>query len=391
MAHEDPALQHSRTSQILVPFHRQGMPDFFLLLPIGLLLALGVVMVYSATYYISMINYDDPTYYLKRELLWVALGVVVMLLMMRIDYHRLRRFANIALLIAVALLTLVVLPGLGTISHGSQQWIAIGGFTFQPSELAKLCMILYLAAVLEKKGGQLHSFAHGFLPPLLVVTLLFVLIMLEPDLGTGVVLMATGLIVLFAAGVRLRHLATVLIPVPLAFLALAFSSSYRKERIFAFLDPWKDPLGNGWNLIQSYFALGHGGLFGQGLGQGFEKFFYLPEPQSDFIFSVLGEELGFIGTSATLLLYGLLLWRGLRAAMLAPDVFGTLLATGVCAMIGVQVIVNVAVATGVFPITGITLPLLSYGGTSLVVILAGLGVVLNISRQARIYGGQGEG
>jgi cell division protein FtsW len=266
---------------------------------------------------------------------------------------------------------------------GARSWIGIGAFSIQPSEFMKLGMMVFLSKYLAENQRNITSFKKGLLPSLGLVFLAFGLIMLQPDLGTGTVMVGTCVIIIFVAGARISHFAGLGIVGLAGFVALIASAPYRIKRITSFLDPWSDPLGTGFQIIQSLYAIGPGGLFGLGLGQSRQKFMYLPEPQTDFIFAILSEELGFIGGSFVILLFAFLLWRGIRIALGAPDLFGTFLAVGIVSMIAIQVMINIGVVIGLMPVTGITLPFLSYGGSSLTLMLLAVGVLLNISRHAR--------
>lgn len=362
---------------------RGRLPDVLLMTVTLLLLAVGVVMVYSASAVLSEQRYGDAFYYAKRQLLWAALGVVLMLVMMRVDYWKLRPLAKPALWLCLLLLVVVLTP-LGAVRGGSRAWLGVGSLGIQPSEFAKLGFILFFSDWLAKPTARIDSFWRGLAPALGLVAAAVVLIMLEPDLGQTAVLVGTMGILIFVAGARIRHLAYLAgLAVPV-FAALVAVAPYRLMRVVAFLDPWKYPLNEGYHIIQSLYALGPGGLFGLGLGRSRQKFLYLPEPQTDFIFAILAEELGFIGGATILLLFVVLVWRGIHAAIRAPDAFGSLLATGIVGMIGVQVLINIGVVTGSMPVTGITLPLISYGGSSLVLMLTGIGILLNISRHARV-------
>jgi cell division protein FtsW len=247
----------------------------------------------------------------------------------------------------------------------------------------KLAMITFLAKYLAEHQKKITSFKKGLLPTLTLVLTAFAMIMLQPDLGTGAVMVGTSVVMIFVAGARISHFAGLGVLGLMGFAALIISAPYRMKRITSFLDPWSDPLGSGFQIIQSLYALGPGGLLGLGLGQSRQKFGYLPEPQTDFIFAILSEELGFIGAVFVLLLFSILLWRGIRIALGAPDLFGSFLAIGIIGMVAIQVMINVGVVTGLMPVTGITLPFLSYGGSSLTLMLASMGVLLNISRYAR--------
>jgi len=318
-------------------------------------------------------------------LLFAVLGIIAMVTVMNIDYGRWKKFAKVALLAGFFLLVLVLIPGIGVVRGGARSWLGISSFGIQPSEFMKICMLLFLARMLSDKDNKrdITHFVKGLLPPLLLVGLAFGLIMLQPDLGTGVVLVGASLLIIYVAGARLLHLGMLALVGLIGFVGLIAAAPYRLQRITAFLDPWADPLGAGYQAIQSLYAIGPGGLVGLGLGGSRQKYSYLPEPQTDFIFSIIAEELGFIGGSLVLILFLLLIWRGMRAAITAPDAFGSLLAAGITGMVAVQVIINVGVVIGLFPVTGITLPLISYGGSSLTLMLTSIGILLNISRFSR--------
>lgn len=349
-----------------------------------LLLCIGVVMVHSASSVISLNRFHDAFYFSKRQLLWALLGVASMLWMANVDYHKLRKYAPGIAVACFIFLTVVLIPGIGTIRGGSRAWLGIGTFGIQPSEFAKLGLILFLAHFLADAKDRMESFRKGFLPPLMLSLLAVGLIMLEPDLGQSVVIMGTTVILMFAAGTRTRHLALLGGLGLVGFSGLVATAPYRLQRVLTFLDPWKDPLKHGYQIIQSLYALGSGGLLGLGLGQSRQKYLYLPEPQTDFIFSILGEELGFLGAAMILILFAVLVWRGFRCALAAEDEFGSLLAVGITGMIAVQVLINIGVVTSSIPATGITLPFISYGGSSLTLMLTGVGILLNISRHSRL-------
>lgn len=347
-----------------------------------ILLGIGLVMVHSASSVISQQKFGDAYYYAKRQLLWAGLGLFLMFVMANYDYHRLRQWAPKLMGVAFLFLAVVLIPGVGVNRGGSQAWLGIGSFGIQPSEFAKLALILFLAHYLADSQERMQSFRKGFLPPLMMALVAVGLIMLEPDLGQSVVIMGTTIILLFAAGARLGHLASLAGLGLVAFAGLVAAAPYRIKRIVAFLDPWQDPQGKGYQIIQSLYALGSGRLVGLGLGNSRQKYLYLPEPQTDFVYSILGEELGFLGGATVLLLFATLVWRGFRTALFAPDEFGSLLAAGITGMIAVQVLINVGVVTGSIPATGITLPFISFGGSSLTLMLTAVGILLNISRQS---------
>lgn len=354
------------------------MPDPLLFLVTVMLLCIGVVMVFSSSSVTSLRETGDAYYYLKHQLVAVVFGLVALLMTMRINYVLYKRVAILGVAVAYVLLVLVLLVGREI--YGSKRWIDLGVFNLQASEVAKLALINFAAAYASVRKEKLKQFWTGFLPPLALVGMAFGLIMLEPDFGTSIAIFADVMIVLFAAGARLAHFALIgAMGVP-AVCFLVYLEPYRMERIMAFLDPWADPADSGWNVIQSLLAIGSGGLFGLGLGSGRQKYFYLPEQHTDFIFAVLGEELGFVGAAVILILFFVFVWRGLRIALYAPDLYGSLLAVGITGMVGLQAVLNIGVVSGSLPVTGITLPFLSYGGSSLVITLAGVGVLLNISR-----------
>lgn len=358
----------------------RSTPDFIIIISTLLLLSIGVVMVYSSSAVVA-IKMGDPFFFTKRQLIFALLGIAAMFFMMNVDYWVWKKWAKIGLISCFCLLIIVLIVGREV--NGAKSWLGVGAFGIQPAEFTKLGMTIFLAKWLSENQKNIVSFRKGLMPTLGISGLAFGLIMLQPDLGTGTVLMGTAVLMIFVAGCQIKHL------MGLAFLGLAgfagliLAAPYRIKRITAFIDPWQDPLGAGYQLIQSLYAIGPGGIMGLGLGMSRQKFHYLPEPYNDFIFSILAEELGFIGGALVLLLFLLILWRGMRVAITAPDQFGSLLAVGIVGMIAIQVIINVGVVTGMFPVTGITLPFLSYGGSSLTLILTGMGVLLNISRFAR--------
>ena len=362
---------------------KKTTPDLILLILTFTLLAIGLIMVYSASAVWAEYKFDDSFFFAKRQLLFAGVGVLAMFSIMNIDYWAWRTWAKVLIIICFVLLLLVLIPGVGNVRNGSRSWIGIGAFSVQPSEFMKLAMIAFLAKFLSERQKYITSFKKGLAPSLGLVFLAFGMIMLQPDLGTGTVMVGTCIVMIFIAGARISHFVLLGLMGVAAFAALVVSAPYRIKRITSFLDPWQDPLGSGFQIIQSLFAIGPGGLFGLGLGESRQKFFYLPEPQTDFIFAILAEELGFIGGSLILLLFSLLLWRGIRIALGAPDLYGSFLAVGIIAMVAIQVMINIGVVTGLMPVTGITLPFLSYGGSSLTLMLMAIGVLLNISRYSR--------
>ncbi|WP_077211436.1 stage V sporulation protein E [Bacillus dakarensis] len=362
---------------------KRATPDLILIIVTFTLLATGLIMVYSASAIWAEYKFDDSFFFAKRQLLFAGVGIVTMFVFMNVDYWTWKKFAKVMLIVCFVLLILVLIPGIGNVRNGSRSWIGVGAFSIQPSEFMKLAMIAFLAKYLSENQKNITSFKKGLVPSLSLVFLAFGMIMLQPDLGTGTVMVGTCIVMIFISGARISHFIGLGFVGLIGFVALIASAPYRIKRITSFLDPWSDPQGSGFQIIQSLYAIGPGGLFGLGLGQSRQKFFYLPEPQTDFIFAILAEELGFIGGSFVLLLFALLLWRGIRIALGAPDLFGSFLAVGIIAMIAIQVMINIGVVTGLMPVTGITLPFLSYGGSSLTLMLMAIGVLLNVSRHSR--------
>lgn len=342
-----------------------------------------MTMVYSASAIWAEYKFDDSFFFAKRQMLFAVVGIIAMFFIMNIEYWTWRNWSKVILIVCFVLLVLVLIPGIGNVRNGSRSWIGIGAFSVQPSEFMKLAMIAFLSKFLSEKQKQITSFKEGLLPSLGLVFTAFGLIMLQPDFGTGMVMVGTCIVMIFIAGAKIKHFVFLGLLGVAGIVGLIASAPYRMKRITSFMDPWQDPLGSGFQMIQSLYAIGPGGLFGLGLGESRQKFFYLPEPQTDFIFAIIAEELGFIGGSFVLILFSLLLWRGVRVALGAPDLYGSLLATGIIAMIAIQVMINIGVVTGLMPVTGITLPFLSYGGSSLTLMLMAVGVLLNISRYSR--------
>lgn len=355
-------------------------PDTILLIATFLLLGIGLVMVYSSSSIISLYRYNISYYFLRRQAIFAGLGLVIMFVCMRFNYWNWRKFVKIIFWINFALLILVLIPGIGASRTEAQRWIDLGFTRFQPSDLTKFAMVLFAANYLVVKKDKMHDFKRGLLPVLVITGLAFGLIMLQPDLGTGLTIFVTVCIVLFGGGAKISHLVGLGLSATPALAALVIIAPYRVARIFSFLNPWADSTGSGWQIIQSLLAIGSGGLAGVGLGASRQKFLYLPEPWNDFIFAIICEELGFIGGAAVIILFLILIWRGYRIAMAAPDLFGQYLAMGLTTMIAVQASINLGVVLGTLPVTGINLPLISYGGTSLLLTLACIGILLNISR-----------
>jgi cell division protein FtsW len=351
------------------------------LLAVTLVLALvGLVMVFSASAVVAGNRFQDPWYYLKRQLAWLAVGLVLMHLASRLDYTVWRKAAVPILAVNVMLLVLVLMPSVGIIAKGARRWLQVGSIHVQPAELAKLASVIYLSAYLAKKSDKITQFARGLLPPIIVVGSLGGLVLLEPDLGTVVVLGLVMFTLLFLGGAKIQHLLTLgLCTLPVV-LVLILRSDYRRQRLLTFLSPWKDASDAGFQITQSFLAFGSGGLFGVGLGEGKQKLFFLPEAHTDFVLALIGEELGLAGTALIILLFALFVIKGFHVANRARVPFGRYLGMGITLLIGVQALVNAGVVTGLLPTKGLTLPFVSYGGSSLVASLLAVGILLSISR-----------
>lgn len=354
--------------------------DRSVLVVAAVLALVGLVMVFSASAVVAGNRYHDSIYFLKRHLVWLAFGFLLLQVSSRLDYTVWRKLALPILAVTCLLLVLVLIPSLGVVAKGARRWLRLGPISVQPAEMVKLAVVLYLAGYLAKKEGSITEFARGFLPPLLVVGLLAGLVLLQPDLGTVVVIGFVTLGLLFLAGARLVHLFG-LVPVVLPAVAvLIWRSPYRLQRLMTFLDPMKDPTGAGFQVNQSFLAFGSGGLFGVGLGEGEQKLFFLPEAHTDFVLALAGEELGLAGASAIMLCYAALVLKGFQIAARAREPFGRYLALGITLLLGLQALINAGVVTGMLPTKGLTLPLVSYGGSSLMVNLLAIGILLSVSR-----------
>ena len=346
---------------------------------------MGVIMVFSASGVMAETRYGDSMFFLKRQLLWLTLGIMVLHWVARREYDVWKTLTPYVLGLTVVLLIVVLIPVLGTQVNGARRWLRLAGFSMQPGELSKLAVVLYLASFLVRKEQDVTSLSRGVLAPLLVVGGVAGLVMLEPDMGTATVLTIIALGLLFLGGARIPHLLCLgLSLLPVTYL-LIMQSDYRRRRFLNFLDPWQDPTNAGFQLTQSFVALGNGGMFGVGLGEGRQKLFFLPEVHSDFVLALVGEELGFLGTGVLLGLFAVLIVRGFHIAGRAPDAFGRHLASGVTLLLGVQVVINMGVVSGLLPTKGLTLPFVSYGGSSLLVSLGAIGMLLSVSRAAPVY------
>jgi cell division protein FtsW len=353
--------------------------DVVLLLMVVALTSFGIVMVYSASSVMAAKNFHDGAYFLKRQGIFALIGFTAAICAMRIDYQLWRKMAVPLLFVSLILLIAVLIPGIGAKVKGASRWIRLPGFNLQPSEFTKIALILYLAYSIDKKQDRIRSLSAGFLPYITVLMILLALLLKQPDMGAALTLAAVTILMLFAAGTRLVFIIGSGMMV-LPFVAyLIINSSYRMKRIKAFMNPEQDPTGIGWQIIQSKYAFGAGGIFGQGLGEGKQKLFYLPEAHTDFILSVVGEELGFIGVVIIIGMFFILIQRAMRIAIAAQDTFGRFLALGIAVLFAIEAAVNMGVVTGLLPTKGLALPFLSYGGSSLIVSLFAVGILLNIS------------
>jgi len=360
---------------------RKLKPDRILFFVTLALIGFGIAMVFSSSAIVGKERFGDPNYFSLKQLIAATLGLTVMFIVMKVDYHFYRHPAIVFSFLAVVA-ALLVLVFFSTATANTNRWIQLPGFNVQPSELAKLALILFLAYFLEKRKGKVNNFAFTLVPVAIITGLLAGLILIGSDLGTAVTLFVICVVLLFVAGLNLRWIAmSFVFAVPVLYL-LVFRVKYRKERILAFLDPWSDPLVRGYQIIQSLISFGAGGLLGMGYMEGKQKLFYLPEAHTDFIYAVVGEEFGMFGTFAVLLLFLAFMWRGLRASMRAPDLFGFYLGLGITMMICIQAFINMSVVLGLLPTKGIPLPFLSYGGSSFVVMVASVGILLNVSQQS---------
>jgi cell division protein FtsW len=344
------------------------------------LLAIGIVMVLSTSYLYAQERFADGFFFFRKQMLAIGFGVVGLFISALIPFAAYRRLALILLAITILVLILVLIPGVGVARGGARRWLLLGSFSLQPAELAKISLILYLADSLARKGTKVETFKLGVLPYLIVGGLLLGLIIFEPDLGTSFVLGLVLFLMLFIAGVRLAHLLGLGIAALPLLALVVLAAPYRIQRFLIFFDPWKDPEKGGFQIIQSFIAFGSGQLWGRGLGESRQKLFYLPEAHTDFIFSVIGEELGLLGALTVLALFGVIIVRGLRIASRTEDPFGQYLAFGLTALLGLQALIHMAVVMGLMPTKGLVLPFISYGGSAMVINLIAAGMLLSLSR-----------
>ena len=365
---------------------RKLQSDKWLFLATLALICASVVMVYSASALVALEKFQQPYLFVTKQMMWAAVGVAVLTIVMRVDYRAYRNDRIIWVLLGVVALMLVAVLFSRPI-NGTRRWFGVGGFGIQPSELAKLAAIMFTALMLERRRTRINELGYSLLPIGLIVGGLVGLILLEPDFGTAVSLLAVIAVMVFAAGISYRYLLGAGLLMLPALYVILMQADYRRRRLLTFMDPWADPLGDGFQIIQSLIAVGTGGVFGKGLMNGVQKLFYLPEPFTDFIYAVIAEETGLLGASVVLLCFCVIGWRGLRTAMRAPDAFGAFLALGITIMLVLQAFVNISVVIGLMPTKGIPLPLVSNGGSSMLINLLGIGVLLNISQHSQMETG----
>jgi len=340
-----------------------------------------MVMVYSSSAIYAYERFGDSAYFLKRHMLFLLLGVIVACAVMTIDYQKIAPHAKLIYMLCLLGLALTLVPKIGFQAGGARRWIAIAGFKFQPAEIAKIGLIIYLADFFSRRKERVKNFFFGFLPPTFIILATCGIVLLQPDLGNAIVIALVGLIIYFASGINFNHiLASCLAALPV-FYFLIFSVEYRRRRMMAFLNPWLDPKGAGFQIIQSFLALGAGGLLGVGLGKSQQKLFYLPASHTDFIFSIIGEELGLLGALFVVALFIIFIWQGAKLSLKASDLFGKLLSLAIVSKIGLEAIINIGVTAGALPAKGLPLPFISYGGTALIVNMASVGLLLNIARR----------
>jgi len=357
--------------------------DIALLFPVLFLVGIGVVMVYSASSAVALKKFGSDNLFLKKQALFALIGIVGLVVCRHFPYRWFRSLTYPLLALALVFLIAIQFTDFGLAAGGSARWLRLGKFSFQPSEFARFALVIFLAYSLEKKGEKLKNFSIGFLPHFVVLSVFAGFIIMQPDFGSVVILAMLTWLMLFVGGVRCRHLiGSLLLLTPLAYFFLV-GAEYRMKRILSFINPWQYSADEGYQIVHSLMAFGTGGLWGVGIGNGYQKLFYLPEPHTDFIFSIIGEEFGLIGVLIIVVLYALILFKGIQIALHAPDTFGSLVAVGLTAALGLQICINMGVTLGLLPTKGLTLPFLSYGGTSLLLNMAAVGILMNISAASK--------
>jgi len=360
----------------------RGTPDFLLLILTISIVGFGIVMVYSSSFTISYWDMGTKWYFTKRQLIYSGIGLFLMLIAMNLPISFYKKHFLLFLFGSVIMLILVFIPGIGVTLNGASSWIGLNSKnTIQPSEFAKLGLIIYLSAIIAKKKETMRDFKQGLLPCLIVTSVFLILIALQPDYGSAFILAVTAGIIIMVGGTNLKHILYILMISILLVLIIVFTSGNVLSRFTSYLNPWSDPYGDGYQLIQSLIALGNGEIFGVGFGKGIQKYFYLPYPQSDFIFSVMGEELGFIGITIFFIVFLMIIWRIIINALRSKETFGMLLGIGIASLLAIQAAINIGGVTGTIPITGVPLPFISAGGSSLIVSMISIGIILSLSRE----------
>lgn len=354
--------------------------EYTLFISVILLSIFGVIMIYSASSIWAEYKFNDQFRFLKYQGLFFMLGIILMYYFSKIDYRKYYKHSNKILIAVIILLILVLIPGIGTVRNGSRSWFGIGSFGIQPSEAMKLALIIFTAKYLNNNPNSMKNFKKGVLPILILTLFIFAIIMLQPDFGTGTILVMAIIGMLFVGGLNLKIFVKFAITGLIGVVGLVLIAPYRLKRILSFLDPWSDPLGSGFQIIQSMYSIGPGGLFGLGFGNSIQKHFYLPEPQTDFIFSIISEEFGFVGIIIISILFITIYYNAIKISIKCKDPFGKYLSFGITFGLIFQTLLNLSVVIGLVPVTGVTLPFLSYGGSSLIITMISIGVILNISR-----------
>ena len=362
--------------------HRSALapPDALLFAVVAALIGVGLVMIFSASSATAYADFHDTAYYLKRQSIWLVVGLAAAFAAYRCDYRKIKSLAPYGVGITLFFLIFTLIPHIGLAAGGARRWLGAGPISFQPSEMAKLALVVYLATALSNWGERVRSLTRGVWPILCVTLALALPVLIEPDMGTASLLIFTAFTMLFVAGARVEHLALVIFVMLPAVAITVGSSSYKRARILAFLDPWKDAQNTGFHIVQSLLALGSGGAIGLGLGASRQKFFYLPEQYTDFIFAIIGEELGLLGAICVVILFVIFAYRSIRIALGAPDRFGFFLTVGCTCIIIIQAFINIGVVTSSWPVTGVPLPFVSFGGTSLVVSMIAAALIINVGR-----------
>ena len=348
------------------------------------LLVIGIIIIYSTSSVKAAEDVNPMNITFLKHVAWVIIAITSMLIMMRIDYHYLQKYSMLIFIVALAGLVVVLIPKVGTVSYGARRWIRFGSyFGYQPSEFAKLAMIIFMSGYIAKNREKMATFAKGFVVPIILIGIVSLLILKEPDFGTSMFITTVSFILIMGGGTRIIYVIfTIIASIPHVYQIMHKLPAYQHNRLLAFLDPWKDPMGIGYQIIQSWIALGSGGIMGLGLGESRQKLSFLPMGDNDFIFSIIGEEFGFIGTTCIIIMFALFAWQGIKVCKAAPDAFGFFLALGITASIALQAAVNIAVVTGSIPTKGLPLPFISTGGSSILLSLLGVGILLNIAKQS---------